>query len=740
MKRHAFLHLSTAIGAMFACHPVAALANTDTMAEAADADETTGIADIVVTAQRRSESLQAVPIAVAALDLNTLTASGVQGTDSLKVAVPSLDIPKNTGSASPFIRGIGSRAIGPGVENPVAVYVDGVYLAAPTSGLLAITNVDRVEVLKGPQGTLFGRNATGGLIQIVTRTPRDTFSGNASLGYGNYDTVTGDAYLTGPLGEGVAANVSGYFKTQGNGFGKNLASGKDVNRVIYDFGFRTKLRMELSDNLTVTFAGDYSKQKTNNTAQRLAIGTDPSFLSGPGAGYAGSPWDIKSEIDPILRYSQGGVSAHIDWDAGPVQIASITAYRRGDYHLLLDPELTATSAIVATVNQYDKQFSQELQVLSPTGSKIQYVLGLYYWYADNGYDPFILHLNSFSPPAPFESAITNSKQITRSFAPYAQATAEVLPDTHLTLGIRYTYEKREESGTTLRFTKAGAPFGGPVTPTVPSITAKKPTWRISLDHSFTPDVLAYASYNRGFKSGGYSIGSLNVAPYRPERIDAYEVGLKSMLLDRKLRFNAAAFLYEYKNVQVNGNVATGIVVTNGAAARDKGFEFDFEARPIPELVLTGGYTFLDTEYTEFPNASINNPFPLGGYRATSGSAKGNDLPFAPHHVFTIGGTWTVPIGSNELAFSANYYHSSGYFGEADNKERQGAYGLLNANVTFSLDNDRFSVSLWGRNLTKAVVNIYPSYVNLTSTSPGFSSQRGYYADPRTYGVTVGTKF
>ena len=435
MKHRAFLHLSTAIGAMLACHPGAAAAQSASAAQAtatSDGDQGSGIADIVVTAQRRSESLQKVPIAVAAIDGTALQASGVQGTDSLKVAVPSLDIPKNTGSASPFIRGIGSRAIGPGVENPVAVYVDGVYMAAPTSGLLAITNIDRVEVLKGPQGTLFGRNATGGLIQIITRTPKDTFAGNASIGYGNYDTLTGDAYLTGPIAQGVAANISGYFKTQGNGFGKNLASGKDVNRVIYDFGARAKLRMELSDALSITLSGDYSKQKTNNTAQRLAIGTAPSFLSGPGAGYAGSPWDIKSEIDPILRYAQGGVSAHINWDLGPVQIASITAYRRGDYHLLLDPELTATSAIVATVNQYDKQFSQELQVFSPTGGKIQYVLGLYYWYADNGYDPFILRLNSFSPPAPFEKAVTNSRQITRSIAPYAQATAEILPETHRT--------------------------------------------------------------------------------------------------------------------------------------------------------------------------------------------------------------------------------------------------------------------------------------------------------------------
>lgn len=288
----------------------------------------------------------------------------MQGTNSLKVAVPSLDIPKNTGSASPFIRGIGSRAIGPGVENPVAVYVDGVYMAAPTSGLLAITNIDRVEVLKGPQGTLFGRNATGGLIQIITRTPKDTFAGNASIGYGNYDTLTGDAYPDGPYRPGRGCEHQRLFQDPGQWLWQE--PGQRQGRQPRHLRFRRpRQAQDGTERRPVDHAvGRSSKQKTNNTAQRLAIGTAPSFLSGPGAGYAGSPWDIKSEIDPILRYAQGGVSAHINWDLGPVQIASITAYRRGDYHLLLDPELTATSAIVATVNQYDKQFSQELQVFS----------------------------------------------------------------------------------------------------------------------------------------------------------------------------------------------------------------------------------------------------------------------------------------------------------------------------------------------------------------------------------------
>ena len=210
--------------------------------------------EIVVTAQRREQRLQEIPLAVTAVSARTLANTGtIQSTD-LKLVSPSLDIRVTSGYTNPYIRGVGSRALGPGVESPVAFYVDGIYIGNGSS-VLNFSNIERVEVLKGPQGTLFGRNATGGLVQVVTKDPSSYLSGDASVEYGSYDTFRSTAYISGPLSQGVSADIGGYFTTQGEGYGKNLTTGADTYRTKRDYGIRSKWLFELGA-ATLRLTGD----------------------------------------------------------------------------------------------------------------------------------------------------------------------------------------------------------------------------------------------------------------------------------------------------------------------------------------------------------------------------------------------------------------------------------------------------------------------------------------------------
>ena len=729
-------------------------------APAADQAASEGFGDIVVTAQRRAERLQDVPLSVTAVQGAALAEAGVGKATDIKMVASSVDIPITNGYVSPYIRGVGTRALGPGVESPIALYVDGVYVGNGAS-VLSFSNVERIEVLKGPQGTLFGRNATGGLIQVVTRDPKSELSGDASVSYGNYDTWSTSAYVTGGIAEGVSADIAGYGTWQGKGYGTNLFNGQDVYKTNHDYGFRTKWLLEPSDTVQIRLSADYSNLKSSQNALRVTPGTLPMPRTGPA--YGGDEWDTNVNTQPLMKQKQGGASMRIDVDLGGFSLVSTTAYRKSRFDLNFDLDLTARDDLGNTAAgkaysqiQRDHQFSQEIQLLSATDadSKLNWNLGLFYYNAKGEYDPFTIRysgqLLGGNPGTGFFDTLTGSPwQKTESLAPYAQASYEFLPNTRLTAGLRYTYEKREVGGSAIAFlstTGAVVPAFSVFAAPIPSMNARKATWRIALDHKFSDDVMVYASQNRGFKSGGFSVLELGAKPYQPETLDATEVGFKALVLDRKLRFEGAAFYYNYKNVQVYSTTEVGLQIKNGGKARIQGLEFEMSARPLQGLTLNAGYTYLDTEWKVFNNAPINIPnttpaFVGRGNIQIPGSVAGNDLPSAPHHVFNASASYAMPIGDNKLTFNGSYYYNSGYFGESDNTARQDSYSLVNASVRFALPDDRLSLTVWGRNLTDEAVDIYPTHTQQVRVSGvAYSVQRSGYAPPRTYGVTVGTKF
>ena len=690
----------------------------------AAADNSNELAEVVVSAQRRSENLQDVPISVEAFNANELAAAGITGTADLPVLTPGLVFGSQDGTAQPFLRGIGTVAIGPGIENPVALYVDNVYYGAAASGIMSFNNIEQVEVDKGPQGTLFGRNATGGLIQVTTKAPSQTFGGTVSATYGNYATAGTDAYITGGLTDDLAADLAVHFQHQGDGFGENVLTGQAVGKT-QDLAARNKWLLKTSDGTEATLILDYG-----------VTHFIPNYTSAPGTTPLGPlPTPLSSQdvagYQPYGDTHQGGASLHVQQDLDFARFVSITAYRRsvlqvqGSAQLTEDPEFSISSA--STLK--NAQLSQEFQVLSFPGSRINWTTGTYLYMDDAGLTPATVTTGGLIAPLTYLDVYDHQKAY--SAALYGQATAEVADATNLTAGLRYTVERRDIRGNeTLGFPGDGSQ----VIPDAEHKIFDKPTWRIALDHHFDSDVMGYISYNRGFKSGGFNDTEFPTSEFSPEVLDAYELGEKATILDHHLSLDASGFFYNYKNIQAFQYFENGSAyVYNAGAARLYGLDFDAKLKLSERLTLTGGLEALHTAYTSFPTAAISTPVPGGGTSYTIGSAKGNRLPLTPKVTLNISGDYAIPLGAyGELALNAAYSYSDGFFGEPDNRLRQPAYHVVNAQIAWKSENQLYDVRFWGKNLTNA------EYASSLGSQP--NGDFAVFNPPRTYGVTVSRNF
>lgn len=681
------------------------------------------IEEITVMAQRRNENLQNVPVAVQAFNESALTSAGVSSTSDLVILAPSLTFGAQAGWAQPRLRGVGTIALGPGIENPVATYVDGVYFASMAGGTLDLSNVEAVEVINGPQGTLFGRNATGGLVQIRTKTPSHNFGGHVSATYGNYETFGTQAYVTGGLTDKVAADLAISYRNQGEGYGKNYFTGTEVEKT-NNYYIRSKILIAPSDMTKITLAGDYGKEKF-----MPVLAPAPGTIPTGGVPYTGPARGVDGYYDPYGRTTQFGGSATIEHDFGVLKLLSITAYRKTKFHIAFDGALTRDPNLALNIEPVEphRQFSQELQILSPDGSPITWVFGGYYFDEVAKFDPVLLYGGIFDPVRLIEEFSTSR---TSSGSVYGQATAEILPDTNLTIGARYIIEKRKiaiienlylADGTNIaQFTTDGAK------------TFQKPTWRVSLDHKITEDIMAYVSYNRGFKSGGFNTLIFPAESFAPERLDAYEVGLKTNLFDHSLRVNTAAFYYDYKNIQV-ASYKTGILdIYNGAAATLYGLDLDVEWAATSRLTLKSGLSLLHATFDDFPDADLTSPTPGGGTTYDVGSAKDNKLPLAPDWTFNIAADYTVPTRYGDVTLNLTYLHNAGWYGEPDNRLSQGAYDVLNGQLGWTSTDELYELRIWAKNITNE------DYA--TTVFSQFNGDVIQYAPPRTFGVTLKRSF
>ncbi len=681
--------------------------------------ENGGLQEIVVTAQKRSENLQNVPIAITALSSQQLAVAQISNTSDLKAVTPGLGF--NTalgGFGQPRIRGIGTTTTGPGIENPVATYVDGVYIGSAAGTLFSLNDVDQVAVLKGPQGTLFGRNATGGLIQVSTRAPSDTPTADASVSYGNYRTVSSSAYISGGLTDTLAASLAGIYENQQYGFGKNLYNGEDVQKH-RDYAGRGKLQWKPGSDTKFTLAGDYSYLRGDDPAIRPIDGT---LLGVPSPG---GERDIDQNVQPYLKTRTWGASLTGQHDFSGVQLLSITAYRNSFLHAIIDGDQTPVPLVAVDQTQKDKQFSQEVQLLSTAPGAFKWVVGAYYFWSQGRYDPL---RTTITQPFGTIVATIDSKQTLNSYAAFAQGTYELGASTHLTAGLRYTIDDRAIGASADTLT----PFGPDLESTTASKSFRKLTWRLSLDHRFSPDLLGYVSYNRGFKSGSFVPQLIPAETLKPETLDSFEAGLKSDLFDHRVRFNVAAYYYDYKNIQINEILDGVLYPFDGKGARSYGIDADATARITQHLTVTAGVGWIHDRYKSFPNGYTTEPVidpatfqftVLSPYDSTN-----NRLQDTPDWTANIGATYQI----GPITLAASYYYNDGYYVDPGNRVREPHYHLVDASIGWTSPDTHLWVKLWGKNLTNA---LYSEQLDATSTGDNRVA-----APPRTYGITAGFHF
>jgi iron complex outermembrane receptor protein len=697
--------------------------------DASDDQSSTEVETVNVTAQRREESAQDVPLSVSVVTANTAEAMGVTDTASLEAAVPGLQFTRALNNATPALRGIGGDPAAPlGSESTVATYLDGVYVPSAAATLFSFNNIERIEVWRGPQGTLFGRNATGGVVQVITRNPSPNPSADLSVGYANYDTITGNFYGTAGLTPNLAADLALFYEDQQEGWGTNLTNGEDMF-TSEQFGARTKWLLTPTDRTRITFAADhYHTEGNTGVAQNAFPGT---VLADFTSGFAGF-YNVYGNLDNTVETTQSGVSLHVDQDLDWARFVSITGYRDVTSEVVYDGDKIALPITDIYINSGDVTFTQELQLLSPSDSQLEWIAGLYYFNNEAQYEP--ITIAGFAV-APFAETTILNEQVTDSYAAYGQATANIAQDTRLTLGVRYTKDERSQSGSV-------AGDGFPLFASSDESSFSEWTYRVALDHRFSPGFLGYASYARGFQSGLYNLVSPGSPPVEPELLDAYEVGFKSDFLDNRLRLNVAAYHYQFDNLQVSLLQGTTTTLVNAAEAESQGIDIELQAVPFENLRLSGAVSYIDGTFTDYPDAMITTPNPgalpcPGPAPATpncvsTGDATGNSVPRAPEWSGNLAAQYTIPTSTGDFLLALNYYYNGGYYWDADNRLEQPAYSLVNASVTWESSTSGLSFRVWGKNL------LDEEYYVLAGAS--LVGDVGSPAPPLTFGATIGYRW
>ena len=695
--------------------------------EPVPADDLHELEEILVTAQHRSERLQDVPLSVTALSAHELENLGVADTNSLSQAVPGLSYTLGANSATPFIRGVGTTTNSVGSEASVATYMDDVYVGSINAQLLELNNIERIEILKGPQGTLFGRNATGGVIQIVTVDPNFAPAIEVNLGRENYDATRVSLYATTGLTQSVAVDLAAYGTNQGAGWGRNLETDQPTF-TRHQFGARNKWLWNPDERTRVVLALDYNRMKNEDGlgfhVVEPGIGADGTTRYNGFYNTYGNPND-SSDV------RQTGASIHAEREFAVTNLVGITSWRNVNGQVQLNTDGVPREIIEGVYRQHDRQVTQEMRLISKDGAALPWIAGIYYLNDLAGYQP-LRRLGETA--APFEETQTWSAQRSESYSAFGQATPTVASDTHLTLGARYTTDHRSVDGRTLGISDEPV---STLASASKSASWSKLTWRVALDHRFSAGVMGYLSNDRGFKSGIFNLASPAAAPVNPETLDAYQMGLKTQSTDNRFRADLALFYYRYKDLQVQEILTGAINLVNAASAQMKGVDANVFIRPVDTLILQFGMEAMEGHYTDFKNAPFVRPTvdpggtPIGGNTRTAGDATGNDTVRTPKLTATASVDLRIGVPRGRLDLVVSDYHNSGFAWDPDNRLRQPGYDLVTVSAEWTSPRNAWSVRLWGKNLAGAKICAYETAGTLLDQcSP---------APPRTYGITVSTR-
>lgn len=700
------------------------------------------IEEVVVTAQKREQSMQDVSVAVSAFSGDAIEKMGFEEGLDITQQVPNMNFFAIFGEASSpsvSLRGISLVNFSDSWESPVSIYVDDVYRGNPAGSAIQLFDLARVEVLRGPQGTLYGRNTTGGLVHYVSNKPTDQLDATASLSYGSYDEAIVEGALGGPISDGIRGRVA-VKSTTNDGWQTNTVDGEKLNdtdslgyraQLEFDLGSRADLLLNVhgseADQQSVGFAhmgylesADAGAATCSTSAIQNGKCTSVTFgLTGEQAvngkfdpeHVASSASDgLSTEIDTF------GVSAHLNWDIGDnLTFTSITAYEELDKFLQDDGDGTAVIFFDEQYSVDAEQYTQEFR-LSGGGTDSKWVAGLYYYEDDRG-------LLTEAPTT--ADGLWHRERVTldtTSWALFGQYEWDLSQTLTLIAGARYTDEERD-------FSQDSGPSFYDIINTTGDLSEDAVTGRLGLDWRPQDDTLLYASLSTGFKSGGFS-GSYNASlaatePVGSEDIINFEVGYKATLLDGRLRLNAAAFTYEVQDyqAQVFLTVADGSVITNAGDVTGTGAEVEVTAQVTENFELIGGVGLLETEFDS------EQLFFVAGDEYT---LDGNELPSAPELTWNLVARYYIGLGNaGELSLQADYAWQDEHFLQIENDpySHHDSYGIANARISWLSPSARWTVEAFVKN---AADEEYFTYQNTLGPDWGY----GVWGMPRTTGVKV----
>ena len=763
--------------AWLAAAPWANAAQTAAAGQAAAPVET-----LIVTAQKRSENIQDVPISIQAFSAKDIKVLGIKSSIDVGAVTPNVDIALVAGPGNQpiiTIRGIGLNDYDTNNAGPNGVYVDEVYLSSPSSQTFQAFDLERIEVLKGPQGTLYGRNTSGGAINFVANKPTNQPSLDLHAEYSSFNTFNFAGALSGPIAPGLTGRIA-FVKNNSSGFFHNDLTNTSENGTD-NYAVRVQLQYKPTSDLTLLF-NVHGGQVDNRVTEYRHIGDFvPGTQGSPAptqcsiaASYAGGCVDLFGYGTPKnfyegsfnrrqhLKVNSLGASFRADYALGPITLTSLSAFEHNDKIHPEDSDASPNRLLEINFGVRSNTFTQEFRA-SHSSAKFNWVGGLYYLHEDlKQNQPIFLFLDfdkfgGFGiPPGPGAGddngtalqAFDRSIQITKAYAAFGQADYALTERLKLTLGGRYTTERRSfHYDGSVQLQSGGTDHFGPLQQlalTDESLSNSAFNYRAALDFKLTRDVLAYASIASGYKSGGFngSFLSLNPAeiavqltPVRPEHVTSYEVGLKSTLFEGRLIFDAAAFYNTYRDLQVftlvqsppGGGGLPINVLDNAPRAHTEGVEAQLVARPVPALTASLQVGLLNTKLDQFLQSKSTSPLDLSG----------NQLPISPH--FSLAGLvdYKVPVagGALDLQFSASYKSHQFFDTVNDPYITQDGYWLENIRVAYGPAGGRWEVAAYVRNLSDR--QYYLDKFDLTSP---FGFIQGIVGTPRTFGGEVNFHF
>ncbi|NYZ62985.1 TonB-dependent receptor [Luteimonas deserti] len=736
--KHSTLGLAIAIGLA----ATAAQAQQPVDAAADARSEARTLSAVTVTARKREETLQEVPVAVTAFTPETLDKLDIKDLSDLGSQVPNLTVYAARGSTSTvtaYIRGVGQADPLWGVDPGVGIYLDDVYIARPQGALLDVFDVGRIEVLRGPQGTLYGKNTIGGAIKYISAGLPRTTQGFASVTVGNYNQLDAKAALGGPIGgedSGLRARVA-VASMNRDGFGTNLETGQDVSDKEINAA-RFQLGAFAGDDFDVQFALDWVDDKSGVRGARM-LATNPLA---PGLAPLDSRYDIRSGMRNINNTEMKGASATVNWRPGENwAFKYVLAKRESDTETNIDFDTLPQPLVDVRAFYSDSQVSNELQANFDAGGRARGVMGLYWFKGEAGGQVLNWFSNPLLPPALTNPLFGDTQGVvtTTSFAAYADWTFDLTERLALDVGARYTDEDKDALALNRFYTSNQYTTSwGTAANFDKTVNFKNVSPKVSLNYQLTPDVMVYGLASRGFKSGGFNIRANTTAvprsgePFDDESVDSFELGSKMALLDNTLFLNLAAFHNRYKDIQLsvftsytlpNGSQSFFGDFTNAGRGTVNGAEVEYQWLPTTNWALTGNLAWLDAKYDEFITSGVN-------------VADSQFFTNAPEWSGAVNLEHRLPLADGgNMSMRVGYSYQSAVWPTTDLSPaiRQGGYGLLGAGVIWRLD-DAWSFSLQGSNL------LDEEYRTTGYNIPAYGVLTGFYGAPRQYALTARYEF